>query len=311
MKNMYLLLVLVCSPLLACEQELPADDLPQKRIALLMSPQNPTLKKIKDGVQEGLKKAIGIKAWLHVFEADSIQEREDWIKSIIEPGEFHAAFAIGQVSMNALGDYALNNGSKLPIVGIGGPSRSLAQRYQERYPITWVTEERQYGKQLDKLLEKEPNIKSILLVHDCEGSPGNTSAVQDLRKACTEKFLDFEVVKFEGANKLGGRVTTRIKEAKPDIVMTFKDTAIMAVMKKLAYLCSQEKVKLYAANLTAVEDGADYAFGFPEEEFGKAAGSIMLDILEHGIAPCQIKPKDLSVLSKLVIKQKTEQTVQK
>jgi len=306
MENRCLLLVLMlCSPLCAFEQESPADILPEKRIALLMLDKNPSFREMRQGMKEVLAHAKTCVTTLVTFNAHANeQEKKTCVERIV--GNFDAALVIGNVCMQALLEHAHAQNSSMPIVVAGGPSVQESSKYQTQYPITWVTEGRQYDKQIELLKSisdfAERPATSVLLVYDPVHCPFHVESKNQVAQACEQHNVEFKVLEISNAQEIETMVPSVLDEEQPDVVMTLKDVTILSVMNKLADMCAARDIPLYASNSHAITQGAAYAFSVPDKMFGHEAASMLLQILDEGVPANHIPVKDIASKSTLVMK---------
>lgn len=147
--------------------------------------------------------------------------------------------------------------------------------------VTGVKELVDYRSELAFLKKLKPDLKTVLLVYN-PSEAGLEKDQREVSRILKEMGIALLTVEVFNVNEIQAKVAAFIEKA--DALLVLKDNCVVSGLSVLVKFAEHYKIPLMASDLDSPDNGAAFAFGVPEIDYGIEAGKKALLILNEGVS---------------------------
>ena len=285
-------------------------NLPTKNIAIFTPATHPSLQAIEDGFRKTMKQDNSANYAFTTYNANANRTLMRSQAEEIIQGNYDLVFTIGAQATQMSKTITQKKNIAMPVV-FAAVSEPIQLKLIKSYAssgnnLTGVSEDRDFGKQVDILHYLKPGIKHVTLVYNPSEGAGLEKQKNEIKKYLQTKDITLLTLEVYHSNEIYQKVSSSIDST--DVVMVLKDNTVVAAIDSLIKLCNQHGVLLYASDLDSVDKGAAAAFGVQEIDYGIEGAEKALAILNKGkqateVPTTKAKKFTLKVNTKMMGKQ--------
>jgi len=256
-------------------------------IAICTPISHPALEEVEQGFKETLEKELNKPCAFTTFNANGSKTlmRAQAEEAVV--GHYDLIFTMGASFSQAVAELLHKKGIDTPQVFSAVDEQSFADALTHTNKhTTGVYVGLNYQRNIDKLLQVKPTMRTMLLVYDPMQGGGLEKEKKTIEQYAAKKGITVQAVEVYQPNEIQQKVAALIPSY--DVVMVLVDNTVVAGIDTLITLCNRYGVTLYASDLNSGKKGAALAYGITEYASGSGAAHKAVEILVDHKKPEQL-----------------------